>query len=158
VAELAVITAITQIHDNANSSITSSSNVALPPPKHFTWAVRWAGQHLTPPQGLRPDGSSSAALCFVKAMQAELVKSRQKEIEKVKRDKIGLYHGGKQLIRFRKWLKSSWRLKPYALSSALVVYFTIVAMSWYTLGSPLICVTKWMKKLFLQRIVTKLIS
>ncbi|KAL7522566.1 hypothetical protein ACHAWX_007579 [Stephanocyclus meneghinianus] len=60
VAELAVVTALTQIHDPKYSDEieqhTNSSNVrsetTLPPPKHFTWAVRWAGQHLNPPQGL----------------------------------------------------------------------------------------------------------
>jgi hypothetical protein len=54
-------------------------------------------------QGLRPDGSSSAALSFVKAIQSEMARLRQKQIDRMKRDKLKLYHDGQQLIRLRKW-------------------------------------------------------
>jgi hypothetical protein len=49
-------------------------------------------------QGLRPDGSSSVAVPFVKAMQSEMARSRQKQIDMMKRDKLKRYHGEQQLI------------------------------------------------------------
>ena len=159
-SELAAVTSLTKIHDPRYSNSTKSNveNDSMPPPKHFTWAVRWAGQYLQPPQGRRPDGSSSAALCFVKAMQAEEARARQKQIEKKKRETLKLYHGGKQLIRLRKWLKAPWRIKPYALSSVLTVYLTLAAVSWMLVGQTLLEFTTRLKSLNTAQIITKWLS
>jgi hypothetical protein len=174
VSELVAVASLTKIHDTRFSEDAMQRNHAantkslnykdkslllpLPPPKHFIWAVRWAGQYLNPPQGLRPDGSSSAALCFVKAMQAEMARARQKQIDKMNREKLKLYHGGKQLIRLRKWLKAPWTVKPYALTSILTVYLTICAFGWMLVGKQLVESMIWIKQLDTARMITKVLS
>ena len=160
VSELAAVTSLTKIHDPrySNSTKFHVDNAPMPPPKHFTWAVRWAGQYLQPPQGRRPDGSSSAALCFVKAMQAEEARARQKQIEKKKREKLKLYQGGKQLIRLRKWLKTPWRIKPYTLSSVLTVYLTLATISWMLIGQTLLEFISRLKQIYTAQIITKWLS
>jgi hypothetical protein len=97
-------------------------------------------------------------MCFVKAMQAEMVRARQKEIEKIKRDKLKLYHGGQQLIRLRKWLRAPWRVKPYALSSAIAVYMTLIAMTWVLFGPQLVEVANRLNRINIPHIVTKMLS
>lgn len=97
-------------------------------------------------------------MSFVKAMQAEMVRARQKKIEKMKTDKLKLYHGGQQLIRLRKWLNAPWRVKPYALSSIMAVYLTMLAMSWVLVGPQLVEVAKRLKQIGITHIVTKMLS
>ena len=97
-------------------------------------------------------------MSFVKAMQAETVRARQKKIEKMKRDKLKVYHGGQQLIRLRKWLKAPWHIKPYALSSIMAVYLTLLAMSWVLVGPQLVEVAKRLNRLSITHIVTKMLS
>ena len=166
VSELAAVASLTKIHDprysgdmqQRISTANAEEDGPLPASKHFTWAVRWAGQHLSPPQGLRPDGSSSAALCFVKAMQAEMARARQKQIDAMKKEKLKLYHGGRQLIRLRRWLKAPWRIKPYALTSILTVYMTLAAVGWMLIGKQVVDLATWLKQLNTAQMITKLLS
>ncbi len=67
-------------------------------------------------------------MSFVKAMQAEMVRARQKKIEKMKTDKLKLYHGGQQLIRLRKWINAPWRVKPQVQVSGEEVDSAIEAL------------------------------
>lgn len=165
VSELAAVISLTNIRDSVYSQAIRQSEVSTnddsylsQPSKHFTWAIRWAGQHLQPPQGLRPDGYSSAALCFVKAMQAEMARSRRQQIEKKKKENMKLYQGRKQLIRFKKWLSTPWRVKPYAWTSLLSVYFIIVATCWMLIGQTLLDFAVQMKQIYITQVFSKILS
>jgi hypothetical protein len=91
-------------------------------------------------------------------MQSEMARSRQIQIDKMKRDKLKLYHGGQQLIRLRKWLKAPWRVKPYALSSILAVYLSIAVLSWMLVGQQVLALVAWIKQLNTWRLISKLFS
>ena len=153
VSALASVASLTNfnVHDYWHSNSTKMNNYNSPilPSKHFTWAIRWAGQHLHPPQGLRPDGSSSAALCFVKAVQSEITRTRKKQVDAK----------GKLLVRLQKWVKAPWKIKPYAFTSIMTVYLTLATISWITLGETLLLVITKLKQMNTsQKIMTKLFS
>ena len=116
VADLAVVAALT--------------STSLDAAHHFTWALRWTGQHLSPPQGLRPDGFFNAALCFVDAIRGELKSAERRRVNKTR---MMSYVGGKELIRLNLQVH---RLKPYiqSLAFSAPVYVTLGGLAWYLLG------------------------
>lgn len=152
VSELAAVASLTKfnVHDSwhSNSTKIDDNNSPILPSKHFTWAIRWAGQHFDPPQGLRPDGLSSAALCFVKAVQTEMTRTRNIQVETK----------GKLLVRLQKWVKLPWTIKPYALTSVMTVYFTLATIGWIILGETLLLVITKLKQVNTSQMVTKLFS
>mmetsp|Transcript_3679 Transcript_3679/g.7695 ORF Transcript_3679/g.7695 Transcript_3679/m.7695 type:complete len:661 (+) Transcript_3679:56-2038(+) len=161
VADLAVVSALTKtnlngtefVRDDADTA-SRSRNDQLPSAHHYTWAVRWTGQHLSPPQGLRPDGLSSAALCFVKAIKDQInVDSKMRRREK----SIQSYHGGKELIRLKRW---SRRLKPLtqSLAISIPVYATLGLLGWCLFGQAFADAYLRLKRLHLPQILLKLIS
>ncbi|KAL7445146.1 hypothetical protein ACHAXH_007814 [Discostella pseudostelligera] len=109
---------------------TSSENQSV---HHFTWALRWTGQHLSPPQGLRPDGLSNAALCFTDAAQGELKSGERGRMHKAR---LMSYFGGRELIRLNMWRR---RLKPYAhsLAISIPIYVTLGVLTWYLFGQTM---------------------
>ena len=100
---------------------------------HYTWAMRWTGQHLPKPQGLRPDGLPTAALSFVAAVKAELARARMNKLEE---NKLRLHYGGQEWIRLQIWFKKLRKTKPYALTVAMAVYTTLGLLGWILVGPP----------------------
>ena len=129
------------------------SNRSSAPAHHYTWAVRWSGQHLGPPQGLRPDGLSSAALCFAKAVQEQIgVDSKRRQVER----RVRSYHAGKELIRLK---RRSQGMKIFAQSLAVSVplYVAMGLLGWYMFGQMATDVFFRLKRLRLPLILLKLL-
>ncbi|KAL3816079.1 hypothetical protein ACHAXA_009717 [Cyclostephanos tholiformis] len=154
VADLAVVTAMTKTSSRRNTlqvdagdsgSIISGDMEALPNQSahHWTWAMRWTGQHLIPPQGLRPDGSADAATCFVVAVKEQTAlerkrRSREKYFES--------YHGGRELMRLTRMRP---RIKPFiqSLAVSIPVYLTLGIFSWYLFGQTFVDLFARLKRL-----------
>jgi len=124
VADLAVVAALTK---------TSGNETELPS-HHYKWGLRWTGQHISPPQGLRPDGLATAALCYVKAIKEQSKRDKHKRIED---NKLRSYIGGQELLRLKQWRR---RLQPYTRSTAvsIPVYTFIGILGWYLFGQSII--------------------
>jgi len=166
VADLAVVSALTKTCLNETESTgdtattSSGSNPRNDPSSaaaahHYTWAIRWTGQHLSPPQGLRPDGLPSAALSFSKAIKEQRIVDRKRRGRK---KTIKSYHGGKELFRLKRW--SRWRMKPFMQSLAISVplYATMGVISWYLFGQAFIDLFSRVKRLNLIQTLLKLLS
>ncbi|KAL3762379.1 hypothetical protein ACHAW5_000641 [Stephanodiscus triporus] len=164
VADLAVVTALTKtsslrtLRPNAgDSGSIISGDVEAPPSQsahHWTWAMRWTGQHLSPPQGLRPDGSSNAAACFVGAVKEQTALDRKRKSREIY---LESYYGGRELMRLTRWRH---RMKPYAQSLAVTipVYLTLGIFSWYLFGKTFADLFSWVKRLKIHRILVKMLS
>ncbi len=140
VADLAVVAALTSTMSldgtNRNESIVSggtksSHNQCA---HHFTWAIRWTGQHLSPPQGLRPDGLFNAALCFADAVRGEIIIDERQQVNK---KQIMSYFGGRELIRLNLWRRRLMIPKPYvqSLAISIPVYMILGVLTWYLFGN-----------------------
>ena len=153
VADLAVVSALTKTSTNETSTKESSADTTAAPAHHYTWSMRWTGQYLSPPQGLRPDGLSSAALCFVKAIKEQTNFDTQK---RMKENEMQSYHGGKALFRFKNWRR---RLKPYTRSLAISIplYSVLGVLSWYLFGQTFIDLFMRLKRLSMPQVILKLL-
>lgn len=170
VADIAVVAALTttsnpKLFFGNDTDTTDNSedeggtdNATIQATSHYTWALRWTGQHLSPPQGLRPDGLSTAALCFVKAIKAEIASTRQKRVESRRQERMKQYHGGNELVRIQNWLKRRLNSKPHALSAALAVYMTLSLISWFTIWPPLVEAFGRARRFNVPQLLTKLLS
>jgi hypothetical protein len=170
VADIAVVAALTTtsnpklLFGNDTDTTDNSEdeggtdNATIQATSHYTWALRWTGQHLSPPQGLRPDGLSTAALCFVKAIKAEIASTRQKRVESRRQERMKQYHGGNELVRIQNWLKRRLNSKPHALSAALAVYMTLSLISWFTIWPPLVEAFGRARRFNVPQLLTKLLS
>ena len=140
VADIAVVAALSKT--SGNNTTTDGVSMERSPAHHYNWALRWTGQHLSPPQGLRPDGLSTAALCFVKAMKQQKKLDKDRRLAKYR---IESYYGGKGFLRLKRWRN---RLKPWTQSLAVstLVYTTISIALWYTLGSVVIDLLSLLKR------------
>ena len=122
VADLAVVTALTKTSSSrrnplrphaGNSGSIVSGDTEAPPSRsanHWTWAVRWTGQHLSPPQGLRPYGCADAATCFDGAVKEQTALDRNR---RTREKYLESYHGGRELLRLSRWRR---KMKPCAQS------------------------------------------
>lgn len=137
-ADLAVVAALTSTPstlDNANrNDFMISGGAKLSQNQyanHFTWAIRWTGQYLSPPQGLRPDGLSNAALCFADAVQGELIHGVR---QSGNRKRIMSYVGGREIIRLYSWTRRL--MKPYvqSLAISIPVYTVLGVFIWLLFG------------------------
>lgn len=166
VADLAVVAALTKTSlNNTSQGVNDAKNeteskIANAPHKqssahHYTWAMRWTGQHLSPPQGLRPDGLPSAALCFVKALKEQTKIDRH---ERLKEHKLKSYYGGKELVRLTRLMRRG-RLKLYSQSLAISipVYAAMGLLSWYLFGQAFINLFLRLKQLNVPQIIIKLL-
>jgi hypothetical protein len=154
VADLAVVTALTKTSSRRNpsrphagdSGSIVSGDTEAPPSRsanHWTWAVRWTGQHLSPPQGLRPDGSADAATCFDGAVKEQTALDRNR---RTREKYLESYHGGRELLRLSRWRR---KMKPYAQSLAVLipVYLTLGIISWYLFGHAFVDLFSRLKRL-----------
>ena len=146
VADLAVVAALTKSSRNATDTGSSAAH-------HYQWALRWTGQHISPPQGLRPDGLSTAALCYVKAVKEQTKKDGKKRL---KEKRLESYHGGRELMRLKRFRR---RLKPYLQSFAISVpvYSAIGLMSWYLFGQAFIELFGRLKRFNMPQLLLKLL-
>mmetsp|Transcript_38961 Transcript_38961/g.81888 ORF Transcript_38961/g.81888 Transcript_38961/m.81888 type:complete len:730 (+) Transcript_38961:72-2261(+) len=169
VADVAVVSALTKTclngtkYGEEETSGSGSSNGYYNNPQnqsssmtghHYTWAMRWTGQHLSPPQGLRPDGFSSAALCFAKAIadQRRVDKKRTR-----KERKLQSYHGGKEWMQWRRrWTRG---MRPFVRSVAVSIplYATMGFVGWYLFGPTVVELVKRVRKWSLIQSVLKLL-
>ena len=159
VADVAVVAALTKITSQTNNTNHYQRNmtegIELPQNKksahHFTWALRWTGQHISPPQGLRPDGFSNAALCFADAIQKELKAEERRNMNK---ENLLTYMGGKEWIKFNQWRH---RLKPYSQSLAISIpiYATIGFLTWYLVGQTIMTTFWRLKQLYISRVALR---
>lgn len=162
VADLAVVSALTKTclngtefnGDTVVDGSPGNNPSSIAAAHHYTWAVRWAGQHLSPPQGLRPDGLPSAALCFVKAMKEQLgADARRRRRERM----IRSYHGGEELLRLRRW---GWgRIRPFTQSLAVSIplYATVGLVGWHLFGQTLMEIFLRLRQLKLAQVFLKLL-
>lgn len=144
VADLAVVLALTKTSSpNTLQPDSDTSGSLLPRYKeilpnelahHWTWAMRWTGQYLSPPQGLRPDGYINAAMCFVMAVKEQILRDK-KRLSNM--EKIESYYGGTGLLQLIRW---SRKLKPYAQSLAVLlsVYLTLGIVFSYLFGQTFV--------------------
>lgn len=152
VADLAVVSALTKTDPMlfAGGNVTDSlSQNETAPVQHYTWALRWTGQYLSPPQGLRPDGLSSAALCFVKAVK------EQTKVDAKRRLKEQAL--GKELITLkRRWRRS---LKPFAQSLAISIplYCSLMVVSWYLFGPAFIELFSRLRRLSIVQTILQML-
>lgn len=162
VADLVVVSALTRTCWNETTTIPTggmgmgrtNNRSSSAPAHHYAWAMRWTGQHLSPPQGLRPDGLGDAALCFLRAVneQAKLDgKTRSRE------SRLKTYLGGRELMGFRKWRRR--RLRPFVKSFAVSVpvYATLGALGWYLFGTTLAELYSRLRRLALPQILLELL-
>jgi len=146
VADITVVLALTKTCQNetesstggpATTSRSSSQSKHSQSSHHYAWAVRWAGQHLSPPQGRRPDGLPSAALCFNKAIKEQIkfdTNRRQKEKRMMK------YQGGRELMTLERWKK---KMKPFVFSLAVSIpLLTMGMLSWRMLMKIILLISK----------------
>jgi len=132
---------------NGPSSATSTAH-------SYTWAVRWTGQHLSPPQGLRPDGLPSAALCFAKAIKDQVkIDTRQRRKEK----RIQSYHGGVELMRFKRWSRRLWKPFGQSLAVSVPLYTVMGLLGWYFFGKTFADVLVKAKGLSMPEILLKML-
>jgi hypothetical protein len=153
VADLAIVAALTRTSSRRRAiraasdlgSIISDDAEAPPnrPAHHWTWAMRWTGQHLIPPQGLRPDGFADAATCFVGAVKEQAAldrkrRSREKYLES--------YHGGREVMRLIRWRR---RIKPFirGMAVSIPVYLIMGMFSWYLFGQTFVDLFSRLKRL-----------
>ena len=154
VADLAVVTALTKTSSRRNplrshagdSGSIVSGDTEAPPSRsanHWTWAVRWTGQHLSPPQGLRPYGCADAATCFDGAVKEQTALDRNR---RTREKYLESYHGGRELLRLSRWRR---KMKPYAQSLAvsIPVYLTLGILSWYLFGHAFVDLFSRLKRL-----------
>ncbi|KAL7528664.1 hypothetical protein ACHAWF_002654 [Thalassiosira exigua] len=117
VSDLVALAALTKTSGSETglpSKMDATSRQGQPSPAHhYTWAMRWAGQHLSPQQGLRPDGLRSADCCIVRALE-EQAEADQRRMSNER--KLTSYRGGGSLMRFRRWRRG---LRTYAHSFAV---------------------------------------
>jgi hypothetical protein len=133
VADIAAILALTK---TSSSSATvpeyNDNNIKFPPPMrlahHWTWAMRWTGQYITPPQGLRPDGQPNAATCFVLSIKEQIERDRKR---KLRMDIMKTYHGGKEVLRLKRWSRRSLSPHMQSLAILLPVYLMLGIISTY---------------------------
>lgn len=147
VADITVVLALTKTFQNETESSaggpattscrSSPQSIRSQSSHHYAWAVRWAGQHLSPPQGRRPDGLPSAALCFNKAIKEQIkfdTNRRQKEKRMTK------YHGGRELMALERWRK---KMKPFLFSLAVSIpLLTMGMLSWRVLMKIILFISK----------------
>jgi len=143
VADLAVVAALTK---------TSGNETELPS-HHYKWGLRWTGQHISPPQGLRPDGLATAALCYVKAIKEQ---SKRDKHKRIKDNKIKSYIGGKELLTLKQWRT---RLQPYtrSMSVSIPVYTFIGILGWYLFSQSLIHLFVRLKGLTVPQLLLKIL-
>mmetsp|Transcript_17424 Transcript_17424/g.37625 ORF Transcript_17424/g.37625 Transcript_17424/m.37625 type:complete len:706 (-) Transcript_17424:31-2148(-) len=167
VADLAVVAALTKTSLNNtlrglddDDAVNNETETKITPQKqssahHYTWALRWTGQHLSPPQGLRPDGLSSAALCFVKALKEQTKVDR---LKRLKENKLKSYYGGKELFRLKQWMRrGGLKLYRQSLAISIPVYATIGLLSWYLFGQSFIDLFLRLKRLNVPQLIIKLL-
>ena len=150
VADLAVVAALTKSSRNATDTGSKDGSSSA---HHYQWALRWTGQHISPPQGLRPDGLSTAALCYVKAIKEQ---AKEDGKNRLKEKRLESYHGGKELMRLKRLRR---RLKPYLQSVAISVpvYTVIGLMSWYLFGQAFIDLFGRLKRFNMPQLLLKLL-
>ena len=103
VADLAAILALTKI----SSSAVPEYNTPMRLAHHWTWAMRWTGQYISPRQGLRPDGQPNAAACFVLSIKEQIERDRKR---KLRMEHLKTYHGGIEVLRLKLWSRRSLTL------------------------------------------------
>lgn len=131
IADLVVVAALTSTPSTLDSTHGGAKLSQNQYANHFTWAIRWTGQYLSPPQGLRPDGKSNAALCFADAIQGELIQGVRR---KRNRNRIMSYVGGKEIVTLNSWMRRL--MKPYvqSLAISIPVYSVLGLFTWYLFG------------------------
>ena len=133
VADLAVVAALTKTcRDDA--TVSSQDDVEVASGHHYAWAVRWTGQHLSPPQGFRPDGLVDASESFTKAVQDQIHSER---VRNLKERKLRSFYGGNELDKLRRSMR---KLRPFfkGVAVSVPVYSVLGALTWYLFGSAIL--------------------
>jgi hypothetical protein len=134
VADIAAILALTKTSSSSATvpEYNYDNNMKFPPPMrlahHWTWAMRWTGQYISPPQGLRPDGQPNAATCFVLSIKEQIERDRKR---KLRMDIMKTYHGGKEVLRLKRWSRRSLSPHMQSLAILLPVYLMLGIISTY---------------------------
>ena len=154
VADLAVVAALTKTCRNETAS-GSQDGIEGAFGHNYAWAVRWTGQHLSPPQGFRPDGMVDASESFAKAIQDQMQSER---IRNSKDRRLKSFYGGNEVDEFRRILRSS---RPFLKSVAVSVpvYSVLGALTWYLFGSAILELVARVRRLTpIKNLMTALLS
>jgi hypothetical protein len=150
VADLAAILALTKI----SSSAVPEYNTPMRLAHHWTWAMRWTGQYISPRQGLRPDGQPNAAACFVLSIKEQIERDRKR---KLRMEHLKTYHGGIEVLRLKLWSRRSLTLHMQRLI-LLPVYLTLGIISTYFFGSTFVELFSRLNRATIHQTLMKLLS
>ena len=152
VADLAAILALTKI---SSSSAVPEYNAPMRLAQHWTWAMRWTGQYISPRQGLRPDGQPNAAACFVLSIKEQIERDRKR---KLRMEHLKSYHGGIEVLRLKRWSRRSLTPHMQSLAILLPVYLTLGIISTYFFGPTFVELYSRLNRATIHQTLMKLLS
>ena len=152
VADLAAILALTKI---SSSSAVPECNTPMRLAQHWTWAMRWTGQYISPRQGLRPDGQPNAAACFVLSIKEQIERDRKR---KLRMEHLKAYHGGIEVLRLKRWSRRSLTPHMQSLAILLPVYLTLGIISTYFFGPTFVELYSRLNRATIHQTLMKLLS
>jgi hypothetical protein len=161
VADIAAILALTKTSSSSATvpEYNYDNNMKFPPPmrlaQHWTWAMRWTGQYISPPQGLRPDGQPNAATCFVLSIKEQIERDRKR---KLRMEIMKTYHGGREVLRLKRWSRRSLSPHLQSLAILLPVYLTLGIISTYLFRPTFIELYSQLSRGTIHRTLMKLVS